>query len=216
MRCFRQIHKGYQRFAERHGLEIMLIVCVAVITGTAVWAKQPQQTLSDAPQKEYIAAVRPMQESLSEAAAPSPTPGPTALPFVSPVQEMAVLQGHAEDVMTRSGITGVWRIHDGIDLRCSVGEEIRAMADGTVIAAGKDDLRGAWCIIDHGSGFEAEYTGLTSVTVKSGEKVRRSRMIGTGGAGLADEADLPPHLHLRITLNGMPVDPAQYIFPGAR
>ncbi len=202
----RRICSGMMYFFQRQGYGLLITGCVAVITASAVWAVQDESEHVPAPaeMEQGVSAAQLLQESL----AATPSPAPTAAPvWHAPLFQVDVLRSFSGDAMVRSGVTGLWRIHPGVDLKCAAGDGVFAMMDGTVDAVGQDDMQGHWVRIDHGGGVMATYAGLAAADCKTGEKIRQGHPIGTGGSGLADEADLGPHLHLEVRRNGDFIDP---------
>ncbi|UCH78376.1 MAG: M23 family metallopeptidase [Candidatus Coatesbacteria bacterium] len=100
------------------------------------------------------------------------------------------------------------RIHGGLDLAAPVGTAVRAPAEGVVTAAGPYPYYGRVIFIDHGGGFTTRYGHLSSAEVKKGDRVERGDIVGRVGAtGLATGS----HLHYEVRLNGIPVDPYNYL-----
>lgn len=209
---FKKLRDGYVRFVEKQGFPIIVTVCVAVITATALWTGQREETWT-APTPPVISgdisAAQLMQQSLREAA--TATPAPTAAPraWIQPMETFTVLRGFSMEELVQSGVTGLWAIHDAVDLQAEAGSKVFAMSDGTVTADGHDKLMGAWVLIDHSDGVEALYAGMAmgGAFIK-GDDVRSGDVIGFTGTGPLDESDLPPHLHLRVTQDGQAIDPA--------
>lgn len=98
-----------------------------------------------------------------------------------------------------------WRAHTGIDLSAKPGENVKAIADGTVTKAYKDDKYGNTIIISHGS-VEAWYCGLDQMNVKAGDTVKSGQALGTIGT-VPIEQDEESHLHFATKVNGESVDP---------
>ena len=100
--------------------------------------------------------------------------------------------------------------HQGVDYTVPTGSRVFATADGKVKEVKtKTTTAGRYIVIDHGSGYETQYSHLSRIDVKKGQKVRRGDIIGlTGNSGLS----LSPHLHYEIKHNGMRVDPIHYFF----
>ena len=100
--------------------------------------------------------------------------------------------------------------HQGVDYTVPTGSRVFATADGKVKEVkSRKTTSGSYIIIDHGSGYETQYSHLSRIDVKKGQKVRRGDIIGlTGNSGLS----LSPHLHYEIKHNGMRVDPIHYFF----
>ncbi len=101
---------------------------------------------------------------------------------------------------------GDMRVHNGIDIKAKDGETVLAAADGTVKEVREDPLWGNTVVIDHGGSILSYYCGLNDVTVKVGDKVKLSRIIGTVGECAAECLD-ETHLHFSMTQNGEYVSP---------
>ena len=111
--------------------------------------------------------------------------------------------------------------HNGIDLACPVGTNVYAVAEGTVIMAGKASDYGikfsdgtpdtAWGVkVRHSDGTVSIYWHLeeNSVIVAVGERVQRGQRIGrSGNTGKSSG----PHLHLEIRSGNTAVDPKPYL-----
>lgn len=100
--------------------------------------------------------------------------------------------------------------HQGVDYTVPVGSRVFATADGTVKEVKtRKTTSGRTIVINHGGGYETQYSHLSRIDVKRGQKVRRGDIIGlTGNSGLS----LSPHLHYEVRFNGMRVDPIHYFF----
>lgn len=100
--------------------------------------------------------------------------------------------------------------HQGVDYTVPVGSRVFATADGKVKEVkSTKTTSGRYIVIDHGSGYETQYSHLSRIDVKKGQKVSRGDIIGlTGNSGLS----LSPHLHYEVRFNGMRVDPIHYFF----
>ena len=110
-------------------------------------------------------------------------------------------------------IQGASTGHSGIDIGVPLKTPVKAIADGTVIAA-NSGMRGYGngVFIDHslinGKRLVSEYGHLSEFLVKTGEKVKQGQVIAkSGNTGVSTG----PHLHLTIRENGAPVNPKHYI-----
>jgi murein DD-endopeptidase MepM/ murein hydrolase activator NlpD len=100
------------------------------------------------------------------------------------------------------------RIHGGLDVAAPPGTPVRAPADGVVVVAGAYPYYGRVIFVDHGGGFSTRYGHLSAADVKAGDRVERGDVIGRVGAtGLATGS----HLHYEVRINGVPVDPYNYL-----
>lgn len=94
--------------------------------------------------------------------------------------------------------------HTGRDYPIAEGTPVKAVADGTVLAAEEYFLTGKSVFVDHGDGMISEFFHLSELDVKPGDKVTRGQVVGKVGAtGRASG----PHLHLGIRWMGARIDP---------
>ncbi len=103
------------------------------------------------------------------------------------------------------------RMHEGLDFRANVGEEVYATGNGVVKYAGRKGTYGLLLTIDHGYGFETRYAHLSAFAdgIKIGTKVKRGDVIALSGNSGRTEG---PHLHYEILRNNQPVDPINFLF----
>ena len=114
----------------------------------------------------------------------------------------------------KSPLHGATTNHSGIDFGVPIGTSVKAIADGTIIAA-NGGIRGYGngIFIDHGTingkRIVSEYGHLSSFLVKVGDKIKQGQIIAkSGNSGISTG----PHLHLTIRENNIPVDPKKYLF----
>lgn len=100
--------------------------------------------------------------------------------------------------------------HKGVDIACSTGTPIKAIADGTVIYSGYDKTGFGYVVkIDHGNGIETWYAHCSKLYVKAGEQVNAGDTISAVGS---TGNSTGPHLHLEIRKDGKPVNPQIYVY----
>ncbi len=210
---FRHAAKRYSAFVEKQGFPIIVTICVGVITASALWASPGKQEMQSSPLSNPPAPISQpasqlLQESIKNAASPTPASTPAPKRWQSPLDSYSILQPFSAEKMVKSDVTGLWAVHDALDLQADRGALVRAMSDGTVTGAGNDRLLGIWLEIDHGGGIHALYAGMALPgTFIPGDQVSPGDTIGFVGDGMLEEADLGPHLHLRVTKDGLPLDP---------
>jgi murein DD-endopeptidase MepM/ murein hydrolase activator NlpD len=107
-----------------------------------------------------------------------------------------------------SPFTGGKEFHKGVDIANRKGTDILATADGIVAFTGKKGAMGKVVVIDHGHGMITRYAHLSETLKKRGETVKRGEVIARMGSSGRSTG---PHLHYEVHLNGIPVNPAQYI-----
>ena len=79
-------------------------------------------------------------------------------------------------------VTGVRKLHAGIDIPCSTGTTIVAAASGTVVDAGYNAYNGNYLKISHGNGLETMYLHCSKLLVSSGARVSGGQTIAKSGA----------------------------------
>lgn len=102
-----------------------------------------------------------------------------------------------------------WRVHTGADFAGEEGQEVRAIADGTVESIETDPLWGEIMVIDHGVGVKSRYCGV-SASVNVGDTVELFDVIGNLSEVPCESAQLA-HLHFEMLVDGQPVDPVAAI-----
>ncbi len=108
---------------------------------------------------------------------------------------------------------GEGAFHTGIDIATSVGDAIRAPADGTVLKAGRGTGYGREIILDHGHGIETLYAHLSGFAVTAGQEVRRGDILGYVGSSGHSTG---PHLHYEVRIRDTPVNPYKYLHAAGR
>lgn len=137
---------------------------------------------------------------------------PHKLTFVSPIVG-DITKGHSIDTPVFSDTLQEWRVHTGIDISADEGSEVYASADGVVTKIYSDPFLGKTVEISHDGGILTVYSNLSSsdIAVREGQTVESGALIGKVGdtsiSELADEA----HLHFAIKVNGVSVNPLDYI-----
>ncbi|HEY6071941.1 MAG TPA: M23 family metallopeptidase, partial [Anaerolineales bacterium] len=98
--------------------------------------------------------------------------------------------------------------HTGLDFGGGVGLPITAVAAGRVVFAGPLTVRGNATIIDHGWGVYSGFWHQSEFKVQVGEIVEQGQVIGlVGGTGRVTGA----HLHWELWVNGIQVDPMDWL-----
>ena len=207
-RHFRSLFRALHLRREQWTFLLMVLLCVSVIVGTALWTRQAE-----------FARVTPtplLQQSLDSAqtATPAPTTAPTNRSVTMPLESMTLLRPFDNTRMRQSSATGLWALHDAADYAGAEGAKVSAMADGTVISCADSGVFGAYAEIDHG-GIIVRYANLSMLyAIRAGDPVRAGQTIGFIGRTMPEECDLPAHLHLRIIVGDTAVDPEKVLQNG--
>lgn len=98
--------------------------------------------------------------------------------------------------------------HTGLDFCGGEGLQIIAPAPGTVVFAAPLTVRGNATIIDHGWGVYSGFWHQSQIFVNVGNIVEKGQVIGlVGGTGRVTGA----HLHWEVWVNGVQVDPLDWL-----
>jgi murein DD-endopeptidase MepM/ murein hydrolase activator NlpD len=126
-------------------------------------------------------------------------------PFELPVPG-CVTSPYGSARMWNGKLTGDF--HAGIDQRGAAGTPIHPITPGVVKIVQKWNLRGGTVAIDHGQGVESIYLHMSAFQAKEGQQVTTSDVIGyVGATGRATG----PHVHWTMYVNGVPVNPGQWM-----
>ena len=95
--------------------------------------------------------------------------------------------------------------HPGVDYPAPAGTPVAAAGRGLVVFAGWDASGyGNLVVVEHPLGVRSMYAHLSSIDVRSGQRVAAGSRVGLVGAtGFATG----PHLHFELRLRGAAVDP---------
>lgn len=114
--------------------------------------------------------------------------------------------------LVKSTTLGVWKTHDGCDIRCDVGTDVRSMSEGMVKEITDDPLWGVYVVVEQSNGLEVHYCGLTKeLNVKAGQQINQGEIIGKTGDTCQVEILEEPHLHLGVKQGGEWIDPMSVI-----
>lgn len=134
-------------------------------------------------------------------------------PNVMPVNG-EIINAFSGGELVKSETLGVWKTHDGVDIKADKGTAVKSMNKGVVTKVWEDTLWGYSVTIDHGNGIVGHYHSLTSaVAVSEGDEVNSGDVIGYVGESAAVESTLGAHLHFALKQNGEWIDPIGYINP---
>ncbi|MFO7665825.1 MAG: M23 family metallopeptidase [Desulfobacterales bacterium] len=107
-----------------------------------------------------------------------------------------------------SPFTGLREFHKGYDIASYHGAPIVATANGTVSLSEHNGLFGNIIAINHGHGLVTRYAHASKLLKKAGSFVKRGEIIAlVGDTGRSTG----PHVHYEVHLNGIPVNPDNYM-----
>nr|WP_203602730.1 M23 family metallopeptidase [Streptomyces coelicoflavus] len=111
-------------------------------------------------------------------------------------------------------LTGVTKLHTGVDFAAPQGAQVVAARRGRVVFAALTSAYGNRIVIDHGTiqgkRVETTYSHLSSLGTAVGQTVEAGAPIGrVGSTGLSTG----PHLHFEVVLDGYYTDPRPWVVP---
>lgn len=105
-------------------------------------------------------------------------------------------------------VPGASTYHKGLDIGAPFGAKTVAALAGTVESAGCNNSMGNYVCINHGNGVRTIYMHASKLLVKTGDYVKQGQVIQlVGSTGISQAA----HLHFAITINGVYVNPLNYV-----
>ncbi|WP_246615006.1 peptidoglycan DD-metalloendopeptidase family protein [Agarivorans litoreus] len=107
-------------------------------------------------------------------------------------------------------VTGRVRAHNGIDYAAKVGTPVQAAGDGRVTKSGYSKYNGNYVFIQHSSAYVTKYLHLHKRYVKTGQRVKQGKKIGTVGA---TGRVTGPHLHYEFLVHGVHKNPRTVKLP---
>jgi len=127
------------------------------------------------------------------------------LPLARPVASAEITSGFGP---RNDPFLGRPAMHTGVDFRAQRGAPARAVAAGTVVAAGWDGGYGNMVDVDLGNGIVTRYGHLSAIDVVVGDHVEPGAKVGRIGS---TGRSTGPHLHYEIRINGQAVNPMRYL-----
>ncbi|SDR92260.1 lipoprotein NlpD [Halopseudomonas xinjiangensis] len=99
-------------------------------------------------------------------------------------------------------------LNKGIDIAGTLGQPIKAAADGAVVYAGRGLIGyGDMIIVKHDDTFLSAYAHNSKLMVSEGDQVKRGQVIAEMGSSGTDRVKL----HFEIRQRGKPVDPLGHL-----
>lgn len=107
-------------------------------------------------------------------------------------------------------ISGVNKLHAGIDISAAGGADIVAADSGTVILSsfGYNGGYGNYVIISHGNGITTRYAHCSDLCVSVGENVTKGQVIAKVGSTGSSTGN---HCHFEVRINGESKNPLNYL-----
>lgn len=133
--------------------------------------------------------------------------------FSVPVNNF-IIKDYSDELPVFSYTMNDYRVHNGVDIACSVGTPVLAAADGFICEVTNDPMMGVTIGIQHSGGAVTRYKGLSEESlnfVKNGDEVKRGQVIGASGDTALIESAEESHVHFELTIDGEHKDPGEYM-----
>ncbi len=135
--------------------------------------------------------------------------------YVVPMQNATIVKDYSGSELQYNDTLRQWEIHKAIDFQAGDDLNVYAVADGTVSNVYTNYLEGTVIEISHSDGIVSIYKSLNSeVSVEVGDNVSAGQIIGQVADSMAQESTTGTHLHFEMTVNGVKVDPNDYLSLG--
>ena len=135
--------------------------------------------------------------------------------YVAPMENATIVKDYSSTKLQYNDSLKQWEIHKGIDFVANGDANVYAISDGVVTKISTDYLLGTVVEISHSNGLVSKYMSLAKeVNVIEKQKVEAKTLIGQASNTMTRELNSGVHLHLELTLNGVLVDPNNYISLG--
>ena len=132
--------------------------------------------------------------------------------YVVPVKNATIAKDYSSSELQFNDTLKQWEIHKAIDFVASDDLNVYAVSNGTVSNVYTNYLDGTVIEIAHSNGLISVYKSLNNdVKVAVGDKVSAGQIIGTLSETMAQELNTGSHLHFEMLLNGVKVNPNDYL-----
>ena len=150
---------------------------------------------------------------------PTPKPQPPAeevavpVAFGMPVEgSFSLLKNYSATELQYNQTMNLWMAHKAVAIEAEIGTNVLAVYTGTVASVENHASMGTQITIEHANGLKTVYSGMArNVNVSKGDRVEKGQKIGTVGHTIVIEEQDPPHIRVEVYLDGVKVNPADYI-----
>jgi murein DD-endopeptidase MepM/ murein hydrolase activator NlpD len=131
--------------------------------------------------------------------------------LAAPVQTLTVTSPYGS---RQHPLTGVTKLHTGVDFAATQGSPVFAARGGQVVFAASTSAYGNRIVVDHGTiegkRLQTTYSHLSAIEVAVGQTVETGTQLGRAGStGLSTG----PHLHFEVIYDGYYSDPQPWLAP---
>jgi murein DD-endopeptidase MepM/ murein hydrolase activator NlpD len=133
--------------------------------------------------------------------------------FIWPMPKGQISQGFGPSQLSfEPAFAGFAHFHTGVDIAGPENDPVLAADDGRVVqAVSGSSGYGNYVVLGHANGVTTLYGHLNQILVRPGDQVRQGDTLGLEGS---TGYSTGPHVHFEVRLNGVPVDPLNYLPAG--
>lgn len=125
--------------------------------------------------------------------------------------EGKVLLGFSMDHSIYFPTLAQYQYNPALIIGAEEGTPVLCAAAGTVLEVGKSNEFGHYVTMDLGDGFEITYGQLFDITAEVGEEIEAGEQIALVAYATRSYVEEGDNLYLKLTKEGTPVDPEQYL-----
>ena len=161
--------------------------------------------------ESVIEATEASTQLKTDPATAPPTQPPTESERVVPVENAEVIDEFSGNRLVYFETLKDWRVHKGTDYSAEAGQEIYAIAKGTITDFFKDTLYGNGIKLELSDGFTATYYGVkANESIAVGSTVKAGDLIATAESVPCEQAK-KPHIHVEIQKDGNYINPQTFL-----
>lgn len=181
----------------------------AKVTATAVPQKS-EESESETIETKPVQAVTAVKGKKYAEPAATPVAEPKEPEYVAPSDGKISVPFSKNPIYSKT--FDDYRSHLAIDIDAAKSTPVKAISDGKIEKIYTDPLYGITIEIRHNEKLVSKYCCLSSADlVKEGDTVKAGDVISGVGTTGAAEKEQVPHLHLETILDGINVDPMDYL-----
>ena len=137
--------------------------------------------------------------------------GTQPVKYVAPMENATLIKDFSNKELQYNDTLKQWEIHKALDIASDTSSNVYAIASGTVTNVYTNYLEGGVIEITHENGIKSVYKSLENISVKNGDYVNQSDLIGAVSTSMARELNTGAHLHFEMLENNLMINPNDYI-----
>ena len=199
-------------FFRKEGFYLVLFLCLCVIATVAVVTTKKNKALEQSNQSQNEFTLNVDDKASTEEDVNVSTGTNVEVSFANPL-DGSIARGYSYP-KPQAMSDGSSRNIRGIDIKASVGTEVKAAAVGEVKEVSSKIEEGNYVVVAHANGLYTKYCNLSKdIRVNVGDKVTEETVIGTVGdsSKIFTNNEFGEHLNIQVQdVDGKDLDPTTY------